>query len=247
VSDPIDATGIGKTFHPAATVADLLRGRLRQAPVPALSDVSLRVAPGEVVCLMGPNGAGKSTLLRILAGILVPTTGRARVLGVDVSDADAAFRRRVAFVVGEERSFHWPLSGRQNLAFFGALHGYAPGPSRALAAALLDRVGLAEAADRPFSTYSRGMRQRLALARGLLGAPDLVLLDEPTLGLDPHGARELRRFLREEVIRRAGRTAVIGTNDPAEARALGDRVIFLDRGRVRAEAPPDRIEQELGL
>lgn len=247
MSDAIDATGIGKTFYPAASAADLLRGRLRQAPVQALTDVSLRVAPGEVLCLMGPNGAGKSTLLRILAGMLVPTVGRARVLGADLVTADAAFRRRVAFVVGEERSFHWPLSGRQNLAFFAALHGHAPGPARALAASLLERVGLADAADRPFSTYSRGMRQRLALARGLLGAPALVLLDEPTLGLDPHGARDLRRFLRDDVIRGGGRTAVIGTNDPAEARALGDRVLFLDRGHVRGEAPPERIEQELGL
>jgi len=247
VTDAIDATGIGKTFHPAASVTDLLRGRLRQAPVQALTDVSLRVAPGEVLCLMGPNGAGKSTLLRILAGLLVPTTGRAQVLGTDLAAADAAFRRRVAFVVGEERSFHWPLSGRQNLAFFAALHGHAPGPARALSVALLERVGLGEAADRPFSTYSRGMRQRLALARGLLGAPDIVLLDEPTLGLDPHGARDLRRFLRDDVIRGGGRTAVVGTNDPAEARALGDRVLFLDRGHVRAEASPERIEQELGL
>ena len=247
MTDAIDATGIGKTFHPAASVADLLRGRLRQSPVQALSDVSRRVAPGEVLCLMGPNGAGKSTLLRILAGLLVPTTGRARVLGTDVAAADAAFRRRVAFIVGEERSFHWPLSGRQNLAFFAALHGHAPAAGRALSASLLQRVGLAEAADRPFSTYSRGMRQRLALARGLLGAPALVLLDEPTLGLDPLGARDLRRFLREDVIRAAGRTAVIGTNDPAEARALGDRVVFLDRGQVRAEGRPEGIEQELGL
>jgi ABC-2 type transport system ATP-binding protein len=247
VTEAIAVDGIGKTFYPAADVGDLLRGRLRQAPVQALTDVSLRVAPGEVLCLMGPNGAGKSTLLRILAGMLVPTVGRAQVLGTDLADADAAFRRRVAFVVGEERSFHWPLSGRQNLAFFAALHGHAPAPGRNLATALLERVGLAEAADRPFSTYSRGMRQRLALARGLLGAPAVVLLDEPTLGLDPQGARDLRHFLRDDVIRGAGRTAVIGTNDPAEARALGDRVLFLDRGHVRGESSPERIEQELGL
>ena len=247
MKDAIDASGIGKTFHPAARVSDLLRGRLRQAPVQALSDVSFRVAPGEVLCLMGPNGAGKSTVLRILAGLLVPTVGRARVLDTDLSATDALFRRRVAFMVGEERSFHWPLSGRQNLAFFAALHGHAPAQGRALAAALLERVGLSEAADRAFSTYSRGMRQRLALARGLLGSPAVVLLDEPTLGLDPQGARDLRRFLRDDVIRGAGRTAVIGTNDPAEARALGDRVLFLDHGHVRGEATPDRIEQELGL
>jgi ABC-2 type transport system ATP-binding protein len=150
-------------------------------------------------------------------------------------------------VVSEERSFHWPLTGAQNLAFFGALYGHAPAEARAHAAALLARVGLEHAADRRFSDYSRGMRQRLALARGLLGAPDVILLDEPTLGLDPMGARDLRRFLRDEAIRGAGRSAVIGTNDPAEARALGDRVLFLDRGRVTGESAPDRIEAELGL
>jgi len=247
VTDAIDAVGIGKVFYPRAGVSELLRGRLRRPPVQALEDVSFRVAAGEVLCLMGPNGAGKSTLLRILAGLLAPSAGRARVLDADLAAPGQDFRRRVAFVVGEERSFHWPLTGHQNLAFFGALHGHAAGPARTQASALLDRVGLAAAADRLFSTYSRGMRQRLALARGLLGAPEVILLDEPTLGLDPQGARDLRRFLRDEVIHGAGRTAVIGTNDPAEARALGDRVLFLDQGQTRGEVPPDRIEAELGL
>jgi ABC-2 type transport system ATP-binding protein len=91
------------------------------------------------------------------------------------------------------------------------------------------------------------MRQRLALARGLLGDPQVILLDEPTLGLDPQGARDLRRFLRDDVIRGAGRTAVVGTNDPLEARALGDRVLFLSEGRARGETTPDQIEAELGL
>jgi ABC-2 type transport system ATP-binding protein len=108
-------------------------------------------------------------------------------------------------------------------------------------------VGLAEAADRRFKEYSRGMRQRLAVARGLLGDPTVLLLDEPTLGLDPRGARDLRAFLRDEVIRGAGRSAVVCSNDPGEARALADRVLFLERGRLRAEAPPERIEAELGL
>jgi ABC-2 type transport system ATP-binding protein len=216
--------------------------------VEALADVSFEVRVGEVLCLMGPNGAGKSTLLRILAGLLLPTAGRAEVAGLDVADASAvAFRRKVALVVGDERSFHWPISGRDNLEYFGALHGYDRAASRARVADLIARVGLEEVADRPFATYSRGMRQRLALARGLIGTPEVVLLDEPTLGLDPHGARDLRRYLRDQVIRGAGRTAVVGTNDPAEARALADRVLLLDRGRVRGEVAPSRLEAEMGL
>jgi ABC-2 type transport system ATP-binding protein len=239
--------GLGKTFHPPAGVRELLRGRLTRAPVAALADVSFRVAPGEIVCLMGPNGAGKSTLLRILSGLLSPSTGHALVAGLNVVDHGLEFRRRVGFVVADERSFHWPLSGRHNLEYFAALHGHAATTARARTSELLARVGLSDAADRPYRTYSRGMRQRLAMARGLLGAPDVLLLDEPTLGLDPIGARDLRRFLRDDVIRGAGRTALVGTNDPGEARALGDRVFLLERGRLIREVTPDRLDAELGL
>ena len=243
----IAVAGLGKTFHPPAGVRELLRGRLTRSPVRALADVSFRVGAGEIVCLMGPNGAGKSTLLRILSGLLAPTTGYARVTGLDAATHGLEFRRRVGFVVGDERSFHWPLSGRHNLEFFGALHGYPVLEARERAADLLGRVGLDEVADRAFRTYSRGMRQRLAMARGLLGAPDVLLLDEPTLGLDPLGARDLRRFLRDDVIRGAGRTAIVGTNDPAEAKALGDRILLLDHGRLMRETVPARLDAELGL
>ena len=157
------------------------------------------------------------------------------------------FRRRVAFVVGDERSFHYRVSGRANLHYFAALHGLGAGEARRRAAALLERVGLAGAADRRYREYSRGMRQRLALARGLLADPEVVLLDEPTLGLDPRGARDLRAFLRDDVLRKQHRTAIVCSNDPTEARALADRVLFLEGGQLRADAPPDRIEAELGL
>jgi len=105
----------------------------------------------------------------------------------------------------------------------------------------------ASAADRRYREYSRGMRQRLALARGLLADPEVLLLDEPTLGLDPRGARDLRAFLRDDVIRKTGRTAIVCSNDPTEAKAMANRVLFLDGGRLYADAPPERIEAELGL
>jgi ABC-2 type transport system ATP-binding protein len=238
---------LGKRFHPPGGVGDLLRGRLFRRPVEALADVSFTVAQGEIACVMGPNGAGKSTLVRILGGLLLPSSGRATVAGADARAGTSAFRRRVAFVVGDERSFHFQVTGRENLLYFAALHGLARPEGRRRADALLERVGLAGAADRRFKEYSRGMRQRLAIARGLLGDPAVLLLDEPTLGLDPRGARDLRRFLRDEVVRGAGRTAVVCSNDPAEARAMADRVLFLDGGRLQGEAPPERIEAELGL
>jgi ABC-2 type transport system ATP-binding protein len=247
-ADAIAADGLGKVFHPSGRLGDLLRGRLFGAAVQALSDVSFRVPRGEIVCVMGANGAGKSTLLRLLGGLLSPTSGRATVAGLDAAtQATAEFRRRVAFVVGDERSFHWQVSGRENLLYFCALHGISRREAFRRSGDLLDRVGLHDAADRLFREYSRGMRQRLAIARGLLGDPWVVLLDEPTLGLDPRGARELHRFLREDIIQAAGRTAIVCSNDLTEARALADRVLFLEVGRLRGESGPDRIEAELGL
>jgi ABC-2 type transport system ATP-binding protein len=245
--DVIVVRNLSKTFRPPGSVRDLLRGRLHGRPLQALTDISFSVRDGEIVCIMGENGAGKSTLLRVLAGLLTPTTGSASVDGHSVADSPAQLRRHAAFVVGDERSFQWAISGRENLYYFAALHGLSATQARTRAHELLHRVGLGAAADRRFREYSRGMRQRLAIARGLLGAPRVLLLDEPTLGLDPRGARDLRIFLRDETIRGAGRTAVLCSNDPGEVRALADRVLFLEGGRLKGEGTPDRIESELGL
>jgi ABC-2 type transport system ATP-binding protein len=243
----IDVRAIGKTFRPPGSLRDLLRGRLYGAPVTALSDVTFRLEAGEIACLMGPNGAGKSTLLRVLGGLLAPSAGEALVAGRSAEVGDVAFRRDVAYVVGDERSFHGALAGRDNLLFYAALHGFSRQDARRRVDELLAKVGLSAAAARPFQTYSRGMRQRLALARGLLGDPRVLLLDEPTLGLDPRGARELRRFLREEVIVAHGRTALVATNDPGEARSMAARAIFLSRGSIEREVATARLEEELGL
>jgi ABC-2 type transport system ATP-binding protein len=238
---------LGKVFHPPGGTRDLLRGRLWREPVRALEDVTFTVAPGEVVCMMGPNGAGKSTLARILGGLLTPSSGRATVAGHDAAAAPPGLRRSVSFIVGDERSFHYGVSGLENLRYFAALHGLDARTGARRANELLERVGLATAGARRYREYSRGMRQRLAIARGLLGDPAVLLLDEPTLGLDPVGARDLRGFLRDDMIRAAGRTAIVCSNDPAEARALADRVLFLAAGRLTREVSPARIEAELGL
>lgn len=243
----ISARSVGKVFRPSGGLGDLFRFRLYGAPVTALDGVSFDVAPGEIVCVMGPNGAGKTTLLRILAGLLLPTSGGAEVARHNVAGDGPTLRRDTSLVIGDERSFHWSISGRQNLHFYAALHGLSATEGYRRTAALIERVGLAEVADRRFSTYSRGMKQRLAIARGLLGRAKVLLLDEPTLGLDPRGARDLRGFLRDEVIKGEGRTALVGSNDPAEVRALGDRVLFLDRGRLTGETVPHEVERFLGL
>ncbi len=245
----IETDRLGKVFRAPGGVRELLRGRLRGPEHRALKDVSLTVRRGEVLAVVGPNGAGKTTLLRILAGLVTPSEGQARIDGRDVvtDGTRSDFRRRVALIVGDERSFMYPLSGRENLRFFAALHGHSSPQGAARADRLLAEVGLDEAAHRRYATYSRGMRQRLALARGLLGDPEVLLLDEPTLGLDPVGARDLRRFLRDDVIRARGRTVIIGSNDPGEVRVLADRVLYLEAGRLTGQSTPAELGARLGL
>jgi ABC-2 type transport system ATP-binding protein len=245
----IEVAGLGKVFRPPGQLSDLLRGQLRGKDVVALRNLNFSVGKGEVAAVVGANGAGKTTLLRILAGLLSPSEGRAEVAGQDVGKrgSRSAFRQRVALVVAEERSFMWALTGRENLLFFAALHGFSRAIAAARTDALLERVGLEAARDRRYAEYSRGMRQRLALARGLLGDPEVLLLDEPTLGLDPVGARDLRRFLRDEIIEGNGRTAILGSNDPAEVAVLADRVLYLEAGRLTGESAPAELGQRLGL
>jgi ABC-2 type transport system ATP-binding protein len=218
-----------------ATEGICARGLSRRfGAVVALEDVDLDVGPGEVVAVMGPSGAGKSTLLRVLATLVAPDAGTVTVAGADVAREGGDVRRAVGLVLGEERSWYWRLSGRANLEFFAALYGHDRAGARERAGALLERVGLGGgAADRRVGTYSSGMRARLALARGLLGDPRVLLLDEPTRSLDVGAADAVRALLREHV--EEHRTAVLlVTHAAAEAAALAGRAVVLAGGRVVA-------------
>jgi len=243
----ISAEGVSKHFFAATSALDLLRGRLRGRRIDAVRGIALAVARGETVGVVGPNGAGKTTLLRLLAGLLLPDAGTLDVLGEAVARTDHRFRRRVCYVVCDERSFSWRLSGRQNLEFFAALHRLAGGEARGRVTAALARVGLEGEADRAVREYSSGMRQRLALARGLLGDPELLLLDEPTRGVDPLCAEELRRFIREELVGEGKRTALVATHNLREVQTLCDRVVVLDAGRVVGEGSAADAARILGV
>jgi ABC-2 type transport system ATP-binding protein len=220
-----------KVFRSAARWRQIVRGQLRGPEVVALAGIDLEVAPGEVMGVMGPNGAGKSTLLRILAGLVLPTAGEAVTCG------------SVAFVVADERSFSWRLTGRHNLEFFANLYGYRGADADARVAAALERVALTGEADRPYREYSTGMRQRMALARGLLAEADIFLLDEPTRGVDPEAARLLRRFIRAELVERQRRTVLLATHDLYDVRELATRVAILRGGRIDRVTAPEHAPQ----
>lgn len=227
----IEARGLGRVYAS--------RRKGGAGGIVALDDVSLTVERGEIHGLLGPNGAGKTTFVKILSTLLVPTSGSATVLGHDVVAAAAAVRPLIGIVFGGERGLYPRLTARQNLDYFGALYGLDRHSARRRCNEVLERLGLAERADDRVETYSRGMKQRLHLARGLLNEPELLFLDEPTTGLDPTAAHDFRRLIEELV--REGTTILLTTHDMAEAEALCKRVTLIDRGRILATETPSGL------
>ena len=210
--------------------------RKRSQPVVALDGVTLEIPSGEVLGLLGPNGAGKTTLVKILSTVLLPTAGTARVLGHDVVGETAAVRPLIGIVFGGERGLYTRLTARQNLHYWAALYKIPGAVGRRRAAELLVALGLDERADEPVERFSRGMKQRLHLARGLINDPPVLFLDEPTTGMDPVAAREFRALVGD--LRDDGRTILLTTHDMAEAESLCDRVALIDHGALLAVEPP---------
>jgi ABC-2 type transport system ATP-binding protein len=233
---------------PAIAVRDLTReygGKAGKNGVTALSGVSFEAPAGIVFGLLGPNGAGKTTLTRILATLLTPTSGTASVLGMDVVRDVRALRRRVSVVFGGDQGLYDRLSGRDNLRYFATLYAVPPRAAATRIAELLDVVGLTGAADRRVETYSRGMRQRLHLARGLLHRPEVLLLDEPTIGIDPLGAREIRALV--QALRERGLTILLTTHYMLEADELCDDIAIIDHGRLVARGRPEELKAQADL
>jgi len=209
-----------------------LRGLTRRfGATPILRGLDLTVAAGETLALFGPNGAGKTTLLRTLAGLLRANEGEARVFGTALPGG-ARLRRRLGYL-GHESSLYRDLSPHENLRYYARLYGIED-PDRPQA--MLARVGLERFADRRVATFSRGMLQRLGLARALLHEPDLLLLDEPLTGLDPSGGELLAQLLAEQ--RSRGATVLMATHDLERALASATRAVIVSRGRIAWDSGP---------
>jgi ABC-2 type transport system ATP-binding protein len=221
------------------------RQRRRRVRVSALDGVSLTVARGECVAVLGQNGSGKSTLVRVLSTLLLHDRGSARVFGYDVAREPRAVRRLVNRV-SVEASFFKRMSASENLSYAARFYGLTPGATRVKVPEILDRVGfpLGRAAV-PMEDLSRGMQQKVALARALLTSPTLLLLDEPTTGLDPRSKLEVQGFIRE-VRAVHDTTTLLCTHDMREAEDLADRVGILDQGRLLAVDPPDELMGRYG-
>jgi ABC-2 type transport system ATP-binding protein len=223
-------------------VIDVREVSKRFGSVLALDKVTLDVAEGEVVALLGANGAGKTTLLRVLATTVIATPASARIDGHDVRTAARAARACVGIVLGDEHSWYWRLSGRRNLEFYAALYGLRPNAAAARADELLDQHGLGEAAGRPVSEYSSGMRMRLGLARALLARPSVLLLDEPTRSLDLEGRIAFRAEL-AALSHQHRVTTLLATHEIDDAREAADRAVLLAQGRVAGSAPSREVDR----
>jgi ABC-2 type transport system ATP-binding protein len=208
----------------------------------AVDGVSLTVQPGQILALLGQNGAGKTTTVRMLTSLLTPTRGWASVAGYDVVKHPHEVRSNVG-VLTEQHGLYMRMSGEEYLDFFGRVYGLDPKARKIRSAYLLEYFGLAEAARRRSGEYSKGMKQKLALARSLMHDPPVLLLDEPTSAMDPESAR----LVRDEIIRlrSSQRSIIICTHNLAEAEALSDRIAIIYRGKILLNGTLDELKREV--
>lgn len=230
----VELEALTKRFPVRRSWAASVRAPFSAARMLVVDDVSFGVAQGEIFGLLGQNGAGKTTIFKMLATLIIADGGRARVDGHDVRDGAAAVRRLLAPVLANERSLYWRLSARENVRLYAALQGLDGSAARAEETRVLAITGLADTGTKMVGEFSSGMRQRLLIARALLGRPRVLLLDEPTRSLDPISARDFRRFLRERIVNEEGCTVLLATHDADEVWDLCDRVGVLERGRLLA-------------
>jgi len=219
--------------------------RFRKGEVVAVDSASFEVLDGELFGLLGPNGAGKTTLVRCLANLLIPNEGEIKIFGKNFSKDPLFIRRQIGITTGGERTLYWKLSGRDNLNFFAALYGLYGKEKEKRIDYLMEFLGLKEVKNERVERYSSGMRQKISLARALLHDPKILLLDEPTLGLDPQFSRFIRKFIKEELNRKQGKTILLTTHYMDEADELCTRIAFINSGRIVDVNTPSGFKREI--
>lgn len=240
----IEVTDIRKSFRQNLESAGVLRnllGRVASTRVTALDNLSFSVKEGRFYSLLGRNGAGKTTAIKILCTLLLPDSGHATVAGYDAERDATEVRRNIGVSIRGERSVYWRLSGRQNLEYFGRLYDVTGGDLQKRVGEIESIVGLEGRLDDYVERYSMGMKQRLAIGCALIHKPRVLLLDEPTIGLDAAGARSLRRFISQELRDREKVTILYTTHYMHEAEEMSDIVGILHNGRIVAEGTPSEV------
>ncbi len=235
-----------KSFPTRRSIAQLATRPFARQRMTVIQGINLDIYEGELFGILGLNGAGKTTLLKMLATLLIPDGGGADVGGHDICDDPQAVREGVAMVPADERSLNWRLSGLENLRLFAGLHRLSRKEASTRIASALAAVGLLDVGNKLVGAYSSGMRQRLILARALLAAPRVLLMDEPTRSLDPVTAHAFRRMLRDDIVNHAGTTVVLATHNAEEAFTYCDRVAVLHHGRLAALGTGVELAERFG-
>ena len=230
----VSIRGLTKRFPVRRSWRQIAASPFAAPKTTVVENVSFEVAAGEIFGLLGQNGAGKTTLFKMLSTLILPDGGEATIDGLDVATEADAVRQVLAPVIANERSLYWRLSARENIRLYAALQGLRGDAARTEESRVLGITGLGHTGEKMVGEFSSGMRQRLLIARALLGRPRVLLLDEPTRSLDPISARDFRRFLRDVVVREEGCTVLLATHDADEVWELCDRVGVLERGRLLA-------------
>lgn len=207
----------------------------------AVNNVSLEVKKGEIFCLLGKNGAGKTTLIKLLCTLILPTRGNAYVNGYNIAKDDKKVRSTIGLVTGEERSFYWRLTGRQNLSFFASLYDLSRDSADNRIEALSKLLKI-DYMDKKVGAYSQGMRQRLAIVRCLINDPEVIFMDEPTKSLDPVASQEIRVFIKETLICQQRKTVFFSTHDLIEAKFLASRLAVMEKGEIKTDLTRDKLE-----
>jgi ABC-type multidrug transport system ATPase subunit len=243
----ITVTSLEKSFPPARTGLRAFLQPFQKPTSVALAGLSFEVRRGESLAILGANGAGKSTLLRILATLIIPTSGSASVAGHDTVKDPRAVRRQLGYHAGSDLGFYSRLTGRENLRFFGRLNHLADSVLRQRIDLLGQQFHLGEALDRQVRALSSGTVQRLSLARALLHQPCVLLLDEPTRSLDAIAASEFRRFLKSDILQRDGTSLLFASHTLPEVEFLADRVAVIDAGQLLACDTPQALKRQCGV
>lgn len=218
-----------------------LFGRKQKRVIHAVKDISLEIPQEKIIGVLGINGAGKTTTIRMLASIIAPTSGSLTMNGVDAVKNHLWIKERINVISGGERNLYWRLTAKENLRYFGSLYGLSGDDLNKRIAYLLRTVGLEEAANVPVERYSKGMKQRLQIARGLINDPIYLFMDEPTLGLDIVIAKEIRNLV-SDLAHKEGRGILLTTNYISEAEELCDYIYILDKGRIIAEGTKEQLK-----
>jgi ABC-2 type transport system ATP-binding protein len=245
MSSAIRVSNLSKVFPVTKSYGELLFHPFRKKTVTALRGIDLQIEKGDLFGLLGSNGAGKTTLIKILCTLVLPTKGTAYIDGVDVCKDPGRIKPKLGYVIGDERSFYWRLTGRQNLRFFAVLNNIPQKEINPRVSYLLDLVGLTAHGEKMFKTYSTGMKKMLAIARGMLTNPDILIMDEPTSGLDPMVSRKIKNFIKGTLVNIEGKTVLMATHNLAEVEQLCSRIAVLDRGEVKATGTVEEIKATL--